>query len=103
MALSRWYDTRVTTVRIEELETSLREVITRVESGETVIVSRNNRPVARLSPCEPSAALDAAFPGVTHATRPASDLLALRSLGLTGMGDAVEAIRHEREDRDPLS
>ena len=89
----------MTTVRIEELEANLRELIARVESGETVIVSRDDRPVVQLSPCHPLAALEAAFPGMTHATRPASDLLNIRPLRLNGPVDSVELIRYERGER----
>ena len=88
----------MTTVRIEELEANLRELIARVESGETVIVSRGDRSVVQLSPCDPMAALEAAFPGMRHATRPPSDLLALEPLDLAGLGNAVELIRYERGD-----
>jgi prevent-host-death family protein len=43
-------------VSVRELQQNLKRVMTRVERGETVEVTRRNRPVARLSPARPSAA-----------------------------------------------
>jgi prevent-host-death family protein len=41
-------------VSVRELQQNLKRVMTRVERGETVEVTRRNRPVARLSPARSS-------------------------------------------------
>ena len=93
----------MTTLTVGELEANLREILARVRAGERVVVESDGEPVVQLSPRAPLSALEAAFPGMTHATRPASDLLALRPLRLSAMGDAVELIRYERDDRDSVT
>ena len=90
-------------MNVEELEAHLREVIARVRAGETVEIADGGRPVARLAPCDPVLdRLEEAFPGMRRATRPASDVLALRPVPLNRPVDAVELIREEREDREFL-
>lgn len=42
------------TVSVRELQQNLKRVMARVESGETVEVTRRRRPVARLAPVRPS-------------------------------------------------
>jgi prevent-host-death family protein len=42
-------------VSVRELQQNLKRVMTRVERGETVEVTRRNRPVARLAPVRSSA------------------------------------------------
>jgi prevent-host-death family protein len=91
----------MTTVRIEELEANLRELMARVESGETVIVSRGDRPVAQLSPCDPLAALAVALPGVRLPTRHLRDIPVQRVPIAPGI-DVVEVLREIRDDRDFL-
>jgi prevent-host-death family protein len=44
-------------VSVRELQQNLKRVMTRVERGETVEVTRRNRPVAKLSPARSSAAV----------------------------------------------
>ncbi len=39
-----------TTVRIDEAETRLAELVARVEAGEEILIARGDRPVARLVP-----------------------------------------------------
>lgn len=41
------------TVNVHEIKAHLSEYLARVEAGETVIISRRNKPVARLVPVEP--------------------------------------------------
>jgi prevent-host-death family protein len=41
-------------VSVRELQQNLKRVMTRVERGETVEVTRRNRPIARLSPARTS-------------------------------------------------
>lgn len=91
----------MTTVRVEELEANLRELIARVESGETVIVSRDDRPVVQLSPCDPLAALAAALPGVRMPTRHLRDI-PLQRVPVAQGTDVVEVLREIRDDRDFL-
>ena len=45
---------RKATVSVRELQQNLKEVIARVERGETVEVTRRHRPVARLAPVRPA-------------------------------------------------
>jgi prevent-host-death family protein len=55
-------------VSIRELQQNLKGVMTRVERGETVDVTRRNRPVARLSPARsPAPASD--WPDLDARTR----------------------------------
>ena len=43
------------TVNIHEAKAHLSEYLARVEAGETVVIARRNKPVARLVPVEPDA------------------------------------------------
>ena len=49
------YMAKSSSVSVRELQQNLKRVMTRVERGETVEVTRRNRPVARLSPARSSA------------------------------------------------
>ena len=89
----------MTTVRIEELEANLRELIARVESGETVIVSRGDRPVAQLSPCDPLSTLAKALPAVRMPTKHLRDIHVERVPIAQGM-DVLDVLREIRDDRD---
>jgi prevent-host-death family protein len=44
------YDMKRTTVTVRELQQNLKQVLERVERGQTIEVTRRNRPVARLAP-----------------------------------------------------
>jgi prevent-host-death family protein len=89
----------MTTLTVGELEANLREVLERVRAGESVVVESDGAPAVQISPCDPLAALEAAFPGIRRATKPALDLLTIRPLRFNGPVDAVELIRYERGDR----
>ena len=92
----------MTTIAIEELELHLRDVLARVESGETVLLARGGEAVARISPCDPtSAALERAFPGAQRITKHLRDI-EVEPLRLTRPVDSVQLIRQEREDREFL-
>ena len=89
------------TIAIEELELHLREVLARVRAGERVVVASDGEPVAEISPCDPLAALERAFPGMQRATRHMRDI-EIRPWKLNGPVDSVELIREQREDREFL-
>ena len=91
----------MTTIAIEELELHLREVLARVQAGERVVVASDGEPVAEISPCDPLAALERAFPGMQRATKHMRDI-PLPNVRLNAPADAVELIREEREDREFL-
>ncbi len=42
------------TVKIAEMKAHLSELVARAEAGEEIVISRGNRPVARLAPLEPA-------------------------------------------------
>jgi prevent-host-death family protein len=50
--------TAMSTVGLFEAKTHLSELVARVERGEEVIITRHNRPVARLVAVEPAAPTD---------------------------------------------
>ncbi len=56
------------TVSIRELQQNLKNVMVRVERGETVEVTRHRRPVARLTPVGPTATASA-WPDLEARTR----------------------------------
>lgn len=56
------------TVSVRELQQHLKQVMSRVERGETVEVTRRRRPVARLAPIGPSGAV-APWPDLEARTR----------------------------------
>jgi len=91
----------VTTIPIEELEAHLRQILERVQAGERVLIASEGRPVAELSPCDPMAAIDRAFPG---ANRPAKHLRDIRieRVPLAPGPDVVDVLREIRDDRDLL-
>ena len=89
----------MTTLTVGELEANLREILERVRAGESVVIASEDAAPVQISPCDPFAALEAAFPGIRRATKPAFDLLSIRPLRLNGPADAVELIRYERGDR----
>jgi prevent-host-death family protein len=62
------YMAKSSSVSVRELQQNLKRVMTRVERGETVEVTRRNRPVARLSPARPSAA-ESDWPDLDARTR----------------------------------
>ena len=64
----------MTTLTVGELEANLREVLERVRAGERVLIENDGAPLAQLSPCDPLAALEAAFPGMTRATKHMRDI-----------------------------
>ena len=89
----------MTTIAIEELELHLREVLARVEAGETVLLARDGAAVAQIAPCDPLAALTRALPGVP---RPTKHLRDVRFVPIpVGPGrDVVDVLREVRDDRD---
>ncbi len=91
----------MTTIPVEELELHLREVLARVEAGETVLLARDGAPVAQISPCDNLAALERAFPGAQRATKHLRDI-EVEPLRLTRPVDSVQLTRQEREDREFL-
>lgn len=56
------------TVSVRELQRSLKRVMTHVERGESIEVTRRNRPIARLSPAR-SSALASDWPDLDARTR----------------------------------
>ena len=93
----------MTKMRVEEVESRLREVLARVDAGETFEIESDGRTVARLSPCDPvMARLEKSFPGLKRSTAPASSVLGIRPMRLPIPVDSVELVRDEREDREFL-
>lgn len=45
----------MTVVNVHEAKAHLSEMLARVEAGETVVIARRNKPIARLVPVEPEA------------------------------------------------
>ena len=91
----------MTTVTVEEFELHLREVLARVEAGETVLLARDGEAVAQIAPCDPLGALTRALPGVP---RPTKHLRDVRFAPIpVGPGpDVVDVLREVRDDRDFL-
>lgn len=88
----------MTTVPIEELEANLRDLMARVESGETIQVVRDGEPVAELSPCRPDWRKTL---GVIPATRHMRDIHIEPILLSPGI-DAVALLVEDRGDGDLL-
>ncbi len=94
----------MTTIAIEELELHLREVLARVEAGETVLLARDGEAVAQIAPCESvPARLERLFPGMQHATVKPSALWDFVPVRLPEGVDAVAMLIEDREERDLLS
>lgn len=83
-----------------EAKTHLSEVVSRVEAGEEIVITRHNKPVARIVPIHSDAPFDAG--------RRRRAVAALRQLGreiarthgpLTGE-DVVQLVREGRNERD---
>ncbi|MBI5949457.1 MAG: type II toxin-antitoxin system prevent-host-death family antitoxin [Chloroflexi bacterium] len=91
----------MTTIPIEELEAHLREVLARVQAGERLLIARDGEPVAELSPCDPLAAIERAFPGMRRATRHMRDI-EIRRVRLSDGTDILDVLREVTEDRDLL-
>lgn len=88
------------TIGLFEAKTHLSELVARAEAGEEVIITRHNKPVARLVAMQAAATLD------TDLRRHAiSRLKALRERlrkahGPISTGDIVALAREAREERD---
>ena len=91
----------MTTLPIEDLASNLGELIARVEAGETVLLERDGKTVAQVSPCDPRAVLERTFPGMTAATRSPRDLRTDR-VPLASGPDIVDVLLEVRNDRDLL-
>ena len=91
----------MTTLKIEDLEANLRDVIERVHGGETVLISRDGEPVAQLSPCDTWATLEQVFPGIERATKQMRDIH-IEPVRLNPPVDAVTMLIEDRDDRESL-
>ncbi len=91
----------MTTLRVEEVEANLREILMRVKAGETVEIESDGECFAQISPRDRFAALNKAYPDIVHATRHARDI-ELRPVPLTSPADSVAALIEDRADRDFL-
>ena len=93
----------MTTTRVDALETTLGELLGRVQAGETIVIASDGKDVAEISPCdEVLARLQRTFPGMRGATMPASSKADFRPWPFDPPLDAVQLIREEREDREFL-
>ena len=92
----------MTKMRVEELDTTLRELLARVEAGETIVIASDGKDVAEISPCDRFAEMERVFPGMIRSTKPASSIRDIEPMRLTYPVDAVELIREQREDREFL-
>ena len=89
--------------RVEELETTLGELLGRVQSGETIVIASEGKDVAQISPCDPLAAMERAHPGIIRASKHMRDI-ELRSVSAThGARDSVAMLIEDRADREFLS
>ena len=91
----------MTTLTVGELEANLREVLERVRAGESVVIESDGAPAVQLSPCDPLARLEAAFPGMTRATKHMRDIHFER-IPIAPGADVLEVLREVRDDRDLL-
>ena len=91
----------MTTLLIEELESHLREVIARVQAGETVLVVNDGGPVVQIAPCDPMDAAERAFPGMKRPTKRMSDVR-IERVPLSDGSDILDVLREVRDDRDLL-
>jgi prevent-host-death family protein len=82
---------RNATVSVRELQQNLKRVMTQVEQGHVVDVTRRRRPIARLMPIRPQAA-DTAWPDLGARTR---GVFGSR-LVTPGASDAVRGARGDR-------
>ena len=90
------------TTSVDELETTLLDLLARVKAGETILIASDGKDVAQISPCDPLARLERALPGLIRATMPASSIPDIRPWDSDLQLDAVKLIREEREDREFL-
>lgn len=88
----------MTTLTVGELEANLREVLERVRAGERVVIESDGAPAVQISPCDPFAALEAAFPGITRATRHSRDIVTTCVPVPPGV-DVVAMLIEDRADR----
>lgn len=95
----------MTTISIDELERRLREVLEQVQAGEHILIARDGKPVAEISPCLApwKARVQRAFPGVQWPTRSHKDLSDVVPVRLPPGVDAVAMLLEDREERDSLS
>ena len=91
----------MTTLKIEDLEANLRDVIERVHGGETVLISRDGEPVAQLSPCDSRATLEHVFPGMKHSTKNMRDIH-IEPVRVNPSVDVVAMLIEDRDDRESL-
>ena len=93
----------MTTVTVEEFELHLREVLARVEAGETVLLARDGEAVAQISPCDSlPARLEKLFPGMQHATKHMRDIH-IEPVPVPPGTDVVAMLVQDREDSEFLS
>lgn len=83
---------KTTRVGIAQLKAHLSEYVSRAKAGEHVIICDRDTPVAQLTPLEYKLPIRAA-------TRPASDLLALKGVKTLTPVDVVALLREDRDQR----
>lgn len=90
----------MTTIPFEEFEAHLRDVLARVQAGETVVLARGGKPIAQISPCDSLAVrLEKAFPGMKHATKRMADIH-IERVPLSDGSDILDVLREVQADRD---
>lgn len=91
----------MTTISVDELERRLREVLSQVQAGDSVLIARDGHPVAELAPCDEKARVEKAFPGALRAAAQMREFRFER-VPLTPGPDIVDVLRDVRDDRDLL-
>jgi prevent-host-death family protein len=87
------------TVGLFEAKTHLSELVARAEAGEEVIITRHNKPVARIVPMQQSASFDAERRRkAVAALQQIGRDIAARGKPLTS-GEIAEWVREGREER----
>lgn len=97
-------ETAMRTIEAEEAQTRFAEVLNEVENGETVIVTRDGQPVARVSPARQAIDDAAAAMEETHRLRrdyrPMLDGITLRELIEHGRDRRFEHLTRSQDDED---